>query len=106
MDSANALEQINAYLDGKNLDASKYAVQFKERSKRYKAWRETLRSQESPSPDGVLKLPYFLSQLRERLPDNFSIVLEAVTNAATVIHHLNLTKVCYSRPADSSIAHS
>lgn len=95
MNSANALEQINDYLEGQSIDRSKYAELFESRSERYQSWRETLRAQESASSDGVLRLPYFLSQLREKLPENFTVVLEAVTNASTVIHHLNLTKVCF-----------
>ncbi|CAP80425.1 Pc12g07980 [Penicillium rubens Wisconsin 54-1255] len=71
---------------------SRYTLEFEERSKHYKTWRETLRTLESPSEDGVVSVPYLASRLRDCLPQDTIYVLEAVTNAGHLIHHLNLTK--------------
>ncbi|OQE14005.1 hypothetical protein PENFLA_c041G04317 [Penicillium flavigenum] len=87
-----ALEQINAFLDKQNIDRARYALEFEERSKNYKTWRETLRTLESPSEDGVVSVPYLASRLRDCLPQDTIYVLEAVTNAGHLIHHLNLAK--------------
>ncbi|CAI7655532.1 unnamed protein product [Penicillium discolor] len=87
-----ALEQINAFLDKQNINRAKYTLEFEERSKNYKTWRETLQALESPSEDGVVSVPYLASRLRDSLPQDTIYVLEAVTNAGHVIHHLNLTK--------------
>ncbi|CAG8036001.1 unnamed protein product [Penicillium nalgiovense] len=87
-----ALEQINAFLDKQNIDRARYTLEFEERSKNYKTWRETLRTLESPSEDGVVSVPYLASRLRDCLPQDTIYVLEAVTNAGHLIHHLNLTK--------------
>ncbi|QQK42641.1 Thiamine pyrophosphate enzyme, C-terminal TPP-binding [Penicillium digitatum] len=87
-----ALGQINAFLDKQDIDRAKYTLQFEERSKDYKIWRETLKMAESPSKDGVVSVPYLASRLRDSLPEGTTYVLEAVTNAGHLIHHLNLTK--------------
>ncbi|KAJ6188643.1 Thiamine pyrophosphate enzyme C-terminal TPP-binding [Penicillium mononematosum] len=87
-----ALEQINAFLGTQNIDRARYTLRFEERSKNYKTWRETLRTLESPSEDGVVSVPYLASRLRDCLPQDTIYVLEAVTNAGHLIHHLNLTK--------------
>lgn len=88
-----ALEQINAFLDKQNINRAKYTLEFEERSENYKTWRETLQALESPSSDGVVSVPYLASRLRDSLPKDTIYVLEAVTNAGHLIHHLNLTKV-------------
>ncbi|KAJ5277871.1 Thiamine pyrophosphate enzyme C-terminal TPP-binding [Penicillium chrysogenum] len=87
-----ALEQINAFLVKQNIDRARYTLEFEERSKHYKTWRETLRTLESPSDDNVVSVPYLASRLRGCLPQDTIYVLEAVTNAGHLIHHLNLTK--------------
>ncbi|KAJ9654960.1 hypothetical protein H2198_006074 [Neophaeococcomyces mojaviensis] len=76
----------------KNLDGTGYANLFNARLERYKSWRASLASLEAPSPDGIVRIPYLMSRLRDYLPQNTTIVIEAVTNAIPVIHHLNLTK--------------
>ena len=80
-----ALEQLNSFLDRQNIDRSNFAGLFQARRKRYDLWRASLLSLESP---------YFVSRLRRYLPESTTVVMEAVTNAIPVIHHLNLTKVC------------
>ncbi|KAJ5196274.1 hypothetical protein N7449_006753 [Penicillium cf. viridicatum] len=87
-----ALKQINAFLDKQNINRAKYTLEFEERSKNYKTWRETLQTFESPLSDGVVSVPYLASRLRDSLPQDTIYVLEAVTNAGHLIHHLNLTK--------------
>ncbi|KUM65856.1 hypothetical protein ACN42_g1224 [Penicillium freii] len=87
-----ALEQINAFLDKQNISRGKYTLEFEERAKIYKTWRATLQTLESPSSDGVVSVPYLASRLRDSLPKDSIYVLEAVTNAGHLIHHLNLTK--------------
>ncbi|KAJ5453096.1 Thiamine pyrophosphate enzyme C-terminal TPP-binding [Penicillium cf. griseofulvum] len=87
-----ALEQINAFLDKQNIDRATYTLEFEERSKNYKTWRESLQTLESPSENGVVSVPYLASRLRDCLPQDTIYVLEAVTNAGNLIHHLNLTK--------------
>ncbi|KAJ5506390.1 Thiamine pyrophosphate enzyme C-terminal TPP-binding [Penicillium expansum] len=87
-----ALEQINAFIDKQNIDRAEYTLGFEERSKNYKTWRATLQTLESPSDDGVVSVPYLASRLRDSLPQDTIYVLEAVTNAGHLIHHLNLTK--------------
>lgn len=89
-----ALGQINAFLDKQDINRAQYTLEFEERSKNYKTWREALRAVESPSSDGVVSVPYLASRLRDSLPQDTIYVLEAVTNAGHLIHHLNLTKVC------------
>lgn len=49
---------------------------------------------EAPTEDGVVGVPYLASRLRSILPKDTVYVLEAVTNAGHLIHHLNLTEVC------------
>lgn len=88
-----ALKQINRYLDRQQLDPSKYAAAFEARSARYKNWRATLDSREVILPGGPIKVPYLMSRLRKLLPQDTTIVLEAVTNALPAIEHLHLTEV-------------
>ncbi|KAH7137813.1 putative thiamine pyrophosphate enzyme [Dactylonectria macrodidyma] len=87
-----ALQQLNAFLDQQNLDTSKLARLFEARRERYRAWRTSLSSLEAPAGDGIVRVPYVISRLRQSLPENTTVVMEAVTNAIPVIHHLNLTK--------------
>ncbi|KAJ6128682.1 Thiamine pyrophosphate enzyme C-terminal TPP-binding [Penicillium samsonianum] len=87
-----ALGQINAFLDKQDIDRAQYTLEFEERSKNYKTWREALQAVESPSSDGVVSVPYLASRLRDSLPQDTIYVLEAVTNAGHLIHHLNLTQ--------------
>ncbi|KAJ5383601.1 Thiamine pyrophosphate enzyme C-terminal TPP-binding [Penicillium concentricum] len=87
-----ALEQINAFLDKQDINRATYTVEFEERSKNYKTWRESLKALESPLEDGVVSVPYLASRLRDSLPEDTIYVLEAVTNAGHLIHHLSLTK--------------
>lgn len=89
-----ALQQLNTYLDKQSLDRVKYAEAFDARAARYSRWRQSLRDLEVPSPEGIVTVPYLSSRLRQHLPDDTVIVIEAVTNAIPIIHHLNLTKVC------------
>lgn len=93
-----ALQQLNAYLDKQSLDRAKYAESFDARAARYKNWRQSLRDLEVPSPEGIVTVPYLSSRLRQHLPEDSTIVIEAVTNAIPIIHHLNLTKVCLPIP--------
>jgi hypothetical protein len=88
-----ALKQLNRYLDHQKLDPSKYASAFEARSTRYKDWRATLASREVASEKGPIGVPYLMSRLRNALPKNATIALEAVTNALPAIHHLHLTEV-------------
>lgn len=88
-----ALAQINAFLDTQNIDRTQFTQQFEQRSEDYQVFRNTLRKIEAPSEDGVVSVPYLASRLRDSLPENTIYVLEAVTNAGKLIHHLNLTKV-------------
>lgn len=88
-----ALQQLNLFLDRQNLDKAHYATELEARSASYARWRESLRSLESPPEDGVVSVPYLTSRLRQSLPQDTTYVLEAVTNAGHLIHHLNLTKV-------------
>lgn len=81
-------------LDKQSLDRVKYAEAFDARAARYRRWRQSLRDLEVPSPEGIVTVPYLSSRLRQHLPDDTVIVIEAVTNAIPIIHHLNLTKVC------------
>jgi thiamine pyrophosphate-dependent acetolactate synthase large subunit-like protein len=89
-----ALQQLNTYLDKQSLDRAKYAEAFDARAARYNQWRQGLRDLEAPSPEGTVTVPYLSSRLRQHLPEDSVIVIEAVTNAIPIIHHLNLTKVC------------
>ncbi|RHZ49478.1 hypothetical protein CDV55_101101 [Aspergillus turcosus] len=87
-----ALQQLNAYLNKQSLDPAKYVEAFDARATRYKNWRQSLRDVEVPSPEGIVTVPYLSSRLRQHLPEDSTIVIEAVTNAIPIIHHLNLTK--------------
>ncbi|GFF73179.1 hypothetical protein IFM60648_03873 [Aspergillus lentulus] len=87
-----ALQQLNAYLDKQCLDRGKYAEAFDARAARYKKWRQSLCDLEIPSPEGIVTVPFLSSRLRQHLPEDSVIVIEAVTNAIPIIHHLNLTK--------------
>ncbi|KAK7227843.1 hypothetical protein V2G26_000013 [Clonostachys chloroleuca] len=87
-----ALKQLNGFLDRQNIDTSKLAGRFEARRTRYQEWRASLLSLEVPAGDGIVRVPHLISRLRESLPQNTTVVIEAVTNAISVIHHLNLTK--------------
>lgn len=89
-----ALQELNAYIDKQSLDRAKYAEALDARATRYKNCRQSLRDLEVPSPEGIVTVPYLSSRLRQHLPEDSTIVIEAVTNATPIIHHLNLTKVC------------
>lgn len=88
-----ALKQLNTFLDQQDLNKADYAVQFEARATRYATWREELRSLQSPPEDGVVSVPYLTSRLRQHVPQDTTFVMEAVTNAGLLIHHLNLVKV-------------
>lgn len=88
-----ALKQLNTFLDQQGLNKADYAVQFEARATRYAKWREELRSLQSPPEDGVISVPYLTSRLRQHVPQDTTFVMEAVTNAGLLIHHLNLVKV-------------
>uniref|UniRef100_A0A0B7KBA4 Uncharacterized protein n=1 Tax=Bionectria ochroleuca TaxID=29856 RepID=A0A0B7KBA4_BIOOC len=87
-----ALKQLNGFLDRQNIDTSKLVGRFEARRTRYQEWRASLLSLEVPAGDGIVRVPHLISRLRESLPQNTTVVIEAVTNAISVIHHLNLTK--------------
>lgn len=89
-----ALQQINSFLDKQQLSKTDYAPLFTRRSENYQSWRKTLSGSEKPTDDGVVSVPYLTSRLRSMLPQDTIYVLEAVTNAGHLIHHLNLTRVC------------
>jgi ribosomal protein L18E len=91
-----ALQQINTFLAKQDINKAQYTRQFKERSNNYHSWRKILSSLEAPREDGIVSVPYLASRLRVSLPQNTIYVLEAVTNAGHLIHHLNLTKVCFA----------
>jgi hypothetical protein len=88
-----ALKQLNAFLDRQNLKRADYAAAFEARATRYTEWREQLRSLQSPPEDGTISVPYLTSRLRQHVPQDTTFVMEAVTNAGHLIHHLNLVKV-------------
>ena len=92
-----ALQQINTFLDKQELSKTAYAPLFEQRSKNYQSWRKTLSDSEKPTNDGVVSVPYLTSRLRSMLPQDTIYVLEAVTNAGHLIHHLNLTQVCIAQ---------
>ncbi|CAI7564050.1 unnamed protein product [Penicillium bialowiezense] len=87
-----ALQQINSFLDKQQLSKTDYAPLFTQRSENYQSWRKTLSDSEKPTDDGVVSVPYLTSRLRSMLPQDTIYVLEAVTNAGHLIHHLNLTQ--------------
>ncbi|KAJ5098570.1 Thiamine pyrophosphate enzyme C-terminal TPP-binding [Penicillium argentinense] len=86
-----ALRQLNGFIDSQNLDKTQYAAEFEARRVRYSEWRAVLASLASPPSDGTVTVPYLASRLRQHLPQDTTFVLEAVTNAGHLIHHLNLT---------------
>jgi len=88
-----ALKQLNNFIDNQGLDVRQYAELFEARRARYNNWRANLKSLESPPQEDVITVPYLASRLRDQLPQDTTFVLEAVTNAGHLIHHLNLTKV-------------
>lgn len=88
-----ALKQLNHFIDGQNLDGKKYSALFAARQVRYRKWRADLELRELPSPEGIVTVPYLASRLRQHLPQDTTYVMEAVTNAGHLIHHLNLVKV-------------
>ncbi|KAJ5122196.1 Thiamine pyrophosphate enzyme C-terminal TPP-binding [Penicillium atrosanguineum] len=88
---AIALKQLNTFLDGQNFDKGLYTSEFEARRARHASWRQTLQSLESPS-ESIITVPYLTSRLRQIVPEDTTFVIEAVTNAGHLIHHLNLTK--------------
>jgi hypothetical protein len=88
-----ALKQLNGFIDSQSLDKTQYAAEFEARRVRYSEWRAVLASLASPPSDGTVTVPYLASRLRHHLPQDTTFVLEAVTNAGHLIHHLNLTTV-------------
>lgn len=93
MNCGIALKQLNTYLDSQNVDKSHYTSEFYARTARHASWRQSLQSLESPPDGNIVTVPYLTSRLRQIVPENTTFVLEAVTNAGHLIHHLNLTKV-------------
>ncbi|CAG8420136.1 unnamed protein product [Penicillium salamii] len=87
-----AMRQINSFLDKQEISKSHYTKLFDARSKNYQSWRTNLSQLEAPTEDGVVGVPYLASRLRSILPKDTVYVLEAVTNAGHLIHHLNLTE--------------
>ncbi|KAJ5713578.1 uncharacterized protein N7483_010759 [Penicillium malachiteum] len=87
-----ALQQLNAFLDTQCLERMKYGSYFETRSARYASWREHLSSLEAPTGVSRTTVPYLASTIRRLVPQNTIYVLEAVTNAVPLIHHLNLTR--------------
>ncbi|CAG8931356.1 unnamed protein product [Penicillium salamii] len=87
-----AIRQINSFLDKQEISKSHYTKLFDVRSKNYQLWRTNLSQLEAPTEDGVVGVPYLASRLRSILPKDTVYVLEAVTNAGHLIHHLNLTE--------------
>ncbi|OOQ89441.1 acetolactate synthase [Penicillium brasilianum] len=87
-----ALKQLNTFLDQQDLKEADYALEFEARATRHAKWREELRSLQSPPEDGVISVPYLTSRLRQHVPKDTTFVMEAVTNAGLLIHHLNLVK--------------
>lgn len=88
-----ALKQLNSFIDNQGLDVKQYDALFQARRTRYNSWRANLKSLESPPHDNTITVPYLASRLRDQLPQDTTFVMEAVTNAGHLIHHLNLTKV-------------
>ena len=88
------MQQLNSYLETQDLDKEQHAKAFEARKSRHESWRNELRGLESPSEDGAITVPHLVSKLRQSLPRDTVYVLEAVTNAGAVIHHLNSTQVC------------
>lgn len=88
-----ALKQLNTFLDSQNFDKSHYAAEFKARATRHASWRQSLQSLEAPLEQNIVTVPYLTSRLRQLVPEDTTFVIEAVTNAGHLIHHLNLTKV-------------
>ncbi|KAE8378267.1 hypothetical protein BDV26DRAFT_304392 [Aspergillus bertholletiae] len=86
-----ALRQLNAFIDKQTIEKTNYAVAFEARANRYLRWREALQGLESPSQDGVIRVPYLASRLRQHLPDDTVYLVEAVSNAGLIIQHLHLT---------------
>jgi thiamine pyrophosphate-dependent acetolactate synthase large subunit-like protein len=87
---------LNGFIDSQILDNKQYSTEFESRRARHTKWRANLKSLESPSSEGIVTVPYLASRLREQLPQDTTFVMEAVTNAGHLIHHLNLTKVIQS----------
>lgn len=88
-----ALEQLHHYIEKRGINRRDYTAQFNARAERSRHWQRSLLSLESPSDDGVIRVPYLASRLRHLLPQDTVFVLEAVTNAGPLIHHLHLTQV-------------
>lgn len=88
-----ALNQLNCYLETQALDGRRYTEAFKARETRFKQWHDSLQSLEMPSDSNIVTVPHLTSRLRQHLPEDTTFVLEAVTNAGPIIHHLNLVKV-------------
>ncbi|KAJ5945725.1 Thiamine pyrophosphate enzyme C-terminal TPP-binding [Penicillium verhagenii] len=87
-----ALRQLNSYLETQDLDGPHYLEAFDARKARYSEWRGILQAQEIPSENEIVSVPLLASKLRQQLPEDTVYVLEAVTNAGPIIHHLNLVK--------------
>ncbi|KAJ5893825.1 hypothetical protein N7495_005516 [Penicillium taxi] len=96
-----ALTQLNGYLEDKGHLAEKdiskipressHHDKFQDVHSEYTQWKSALEKLETPSDD-ITNVPYLASRLRSQLPTDTTYVLEAVTNAGSLIHHLRLTK--------------
>ncbi|KAL2828550.1 putative thiamine pyrophosphate enzyme [Aspergillus pseudoustus] len=87
-----ALGQIHDYLQKQTINRTDYAEEFNARAERFKHRQSSLTALESPSDDAVIRVPYLASRLRHHLPNDTTFVLEAITNAVPLIHHLHLTQ--------------
>ncbi|KAJ5745978.1 Thiamine pyrophosphate enzyme C-terminal TPP-binding [Penicillium odoratum] len=87
-----ALRQLNSYVDAQTLGSPRYIEAFETREKNYNEWRLALCNLEKPLDNGIVTVPRLAWTLRQQLPEDTVYVLEAVTNAGAIIHHLNLVK--------------
>ncbi|KAL6709795.1 hypothetical protein ACN47E_000580 [Coniothyrium glycines] len=89
---ANVLRQLIEFVTNQQKHSSLRTEMFDARRDRYNSWRQSLQSREVPSKQGIVEVPYLVSRLRKLLPENTKIVIEAVTNAIPIIHHLSLIR--------------
>jgi acetolactate synthase-1/2/3 large subunit len=85
-DSATALKQINAALDGIKLDAGT----VKERTAHYAGLHDKLAAElrRREQPNGILTPEYFTAALRKHVDDDTIVLSETITNYPTVANYL------------------
>jgi acetolactate synthase-1/2/3 large subunit len=90
-DAQTALDQLNTWLDDREIDPSLTAARTARQGARHAEWRAALDTLETP-PNNPLTPEFVVATLRKHLDETCIILNEGISNYHTVINHLRLNK--------------